>query len=549
MTVNGIRSCVLAASFLPVLLLAQQLESSASGVVVNSATGEPIRQAVVSVHCFASRTSEPPDSNRTNLDKEVFTDSAGAFRFDAIPPRLCFFTIQKPQFAPVREDEEQGITRVDLTTSKEGLRFRLLPLGVITGKVVDQNGQPVYRANVVCLSVSIQTGMREIRINRSVTTDDRGIYRFSNLERGKYFIQATGLAGATALFAGDTTPMHLVNESFAPVYFGGGNSMESADPIEIEAGTKTQANFSVDIEQAYKVRGSLTNFASRRTAVFELWSGEENVSPARVSINGDTGRFEILDVLPGSYLLHAKQGNATGELLLTVKDSDIDGLSISLTNPTKIPVLTRFINPAKTVSVGNREVERKGYCAPSLFPVSKRNKADSGIPILEERVDGLVLENVSPGKYQVGIQCSAGYATSASSGTQDLLRNPEIVVQPGTSPSPIEITAVHGGSTLHGTVTSKDAIPTTRAAVLLVPQFPTSNGPQVSEIYRDPSGNHAYNFFFSDLAPGNYIVYAFSRNEGIEFHSSQFLQSLPKGTPVRVESDEPVSVTVTEFVR
>ena len=553
MLVSSIRNCAWAACLLPALLLAQKSQISVSGTVVNLSTGEPIRQALVRIFCFAHRPNEPLDQIATsfpkeNFSKEVFTDFSGTFRFDALPAGNCTVQGQKPQFTFVQE-HVKARNSMEMA-SVEGLRLGLSPLGVITGKVVDQQGQPVYSANVIALSMEVRDGLRQINTRRNVSTDDRGVYRFWNLQPGKYYIQATGLAGRTSLFAGDASPVQLIAENFAPVYFEGGKSLESAHPIEIQAGTQANANLSVNIERAYKIRGSLTNFVPHRTVQFELGTGEESNFPGRVNVNADTGVFELLNLVPGSYSLHAKQEDTTAELLVTITDSDMEGINLSLASPVDIPVLTRFTNTPKATPVSDEEEEPMsvGSCMP-LLPSGSRNRAHIGLVDLPNHAEGQALRNVLPGKYHVQIECAGGYAISALSGTQDLFVNPDLVVQPSTIPPSIEITAVHGGSNLQGTVASKEATSLEQVMVLLVPQFPNGYGPQLIQGFRSNGGKEEYQFQFFNLAPGNYIVYAFSNNTDIEFRSSQFLQSLTGGTPVYIESNKPASVTITEPIR
>jgi hypothetical protein len=205
------------------------------------------------------------------------------FRVDGLAPGHYQITAKKPQFT----SQTTSTADLDLTSSKDNVRLSLVPLGVITGKVVDGKGEPVAFANVAMVKFAVSDGMRYITLDRHVQTNDRGVYRFWNVEEGKFYVEATGFGGATSLFAGDTTPMYLADEGFPAVYFGGASTLGSARPVEMVAGAESLADLSVAMEHTYKIRGSLGNFVPRRGVTFQLSRGGDEVTPGRVNVRPD----------------------------------------------------------------------------------------------------------------------------------------------------------------------------------------------------------------------------------------------------------------------
>src|SRR5262249_3352388 len=128
-----------------------------SGVVVNSATGEPIQRALVRAVRFDSpkqaqaRERPVPAEPFTVM---TFTDAGGAFRFTGLAPGNYQVQAEKPQFTPQVDRKAPGW--IDLTTSLEGVRIPLAPLGVITGKVSDTEGQPLRGVNILALSARVE---------------------------------------------------------------------------------------------------------------------------------------------------------------------------------------------------------------------------------------------------------------------------------------------------------------------------------------------------------------------------------------------------------
>ncbi len=57
-------------------------------------------------------------------------------------------------------DQTADVQFFTLENSREGVRLRLSPLGVIEGKVVDQDGEPVGGVNIVAVTRAVQDGRR-----------------------------------------------------------------------------------------------------------------------------------------------------------------------------------------------------------------------------------------------------------------------------------------------------------------------------------------------------------------------------------------------------
>jgi uncharacterized protein (DUF2141 family) len=499
----------------------EQGQLSLGGMVINDKTGEPVRRALVQIIRFGSpeEFQKAGPEGYKPLTRSAFTDSGGEFHFNGLPSGRYTVTSQKPGFTFIPSTDKPGPSFVDLSASTEGVRVNLAPLGVISGKVVDQDGLPRIGVNVVALSVRIQDGLKQITSDRSVSTDDRGIYRLWNLTPGKYYIKAAGFGGATRLVAGDSNAF-AGDESFTPVYFGGGKTLDSAAAVEIGPGSEAQADLALTSEPAFKIRGTIRNFVPRRSVKFELVRGDDEASAVRATVNNDTGRFQLEVVVAGSYVLRATQDENTGETPVTVRSSDVDGVSLGLMPPVDIPVVARVI--------GNQG------CTARIQPVGRLSDQRNSFGKMSQESGGATaIRGVSPGKYRVLIQCFGGYARSAMSGSHDLAADPMLTVEPGVSPPPIEIAVSPGGGTIKG----KLAFDGPSATVLLVPQFSSATGPQVFNL---PNQRE---FQFAGLAPGSYLAWAFS-SDAIEFRNPEFLRTLSGGVVVRIDSDEEKEITL-----
>src|SRR6185369_10732380 len=70
-------------------------------------------------------------------------------------------------------------------------RIEMAPMGVITGHVFDDDGQPLGHAQVFALKASYEDGKRMLKTRPiNVMTDEHGAYRFFGLPPGRYYMAA-----------------------------------------------------------------------------------------------------------------------------------------------------------------------------------------------------------------------------------------------------------------------------------------------------------------------------------------------------------------------
>lgn len=548
MRFTRISALILAAGFLVWAEPQETPEYTLAGTVTNSATGEPVKRALITLITYdlerlppaAKREGRPLPKVKTF---STFTDASGIFRFAALPPGTYTCTAERPGFAPAVGAQRAPRTTVQLKASIENFAIALDPLGVITGKVVDEDGEPVRGVNVVAFTIRIDDGERIPQQARSVSTNDQGIYRLWNLRADKYYIKAAGRTGGTFLYAGDAVPRLATDEGFGPVYYGGGATLASAAPIDLAPGAEAQASLTVKMGPAHRIRGALANFVPGKTAQFELLNGDEDVATGSVALNEATGTFEIDNIVPGSFTLHVTQGaTGAGDVAVNVSDSDVAGVVVPLNSAVDIHMTTRLTEAPKPADPDRQVRQSPGFCTAWLRQVRRLRAPYSSM--LQEKSETAVIAGVLPGRYRVDIECNGAYVRSATWGTQDLLANPIVTISPDGQ-SPIEVQAVEGGGRVTGTVANASGGP----GVLLVPQFDNSSGPRMMVAFSGGDDSGARQFRFFNLAPGAYVVYAFSNWNEVEYRNPDFLKSLSGGVSVRVDENGEQKITIAEVIR
>lgn len=268
------------------------------GSVVNKVTGAPVKHAHVMYMKVASAAGES-SSVAGNTD----TDSGGQFTIQLTPGSYQLW-VEQPGF--VRQyygsqtpDGPQTMLALAPGQQERGLTLQIVPLGAISGRIFDEDGDPLQGASVQIMRFSYATGRRQLMPVSGTGSDDRGEYRAYGLPEGRYLLLATKREWPF----------------YAGLLYPGVSDIASATEISLpEGGDVTGIDFSLPKIHLVTVRGRLVspvaNFSDSQLQVV-LARREGNAASyfgrASAVINQTTGTFEVRDVMPGSYWLVAAQ--------------------------------------------------------------------------------------------------------------------------------------------------------------------------------------------------------------------------------------------------
>src|SRR3954462_13701069 len=156
------------------------------GRVVAADTGQPIRRALVRISAPELR-----ESRTTSTDPEgryEFRDLP-AGRYNVNASKGAFVTLSYGQTRPF----EQGrpLQLLDKQTV-EKIDFALPRGSIITGRVIDEYGDPVAAAQIAPMRMQFSPqGRRPAPSGRFVSADDVGEFGVLGLPPGEYFVSAT----------------------------------------------------------------------------------------------------------------------------------------------------------------------------------------------------------------------------------------------------------------------------------------------------------------------------------------------------------------------
>jgi protocatechuate 3,4-dioxygenase beta subunit len=318
------------------------------GRIVAADDGRPIRRAMVSISSTGMR--EP---------RSTATDADGRYEIAELPAGRYSISVMKPGFVTVsygqRRPNEMG-RPIDLADGQSADRIDLaLPRGaVITGRVVDEYGDPVANASVSALQFRFVNGERQLMGYGPGTfqTPDTGEFRLWGLAPGEYVVQARpNTAG----------PRQSDNASgYPPTFHPATTAATEAQLIRLEIG-QTVAGVDVVLSPIRTARLSGTTIdaegqpvrsgnvsAMQRSASMVMAAGFAQIRP--------DGTFSISGVTPGSYQLRAtlpRAGNALPMILtadVTVTGDDVSGIVLAPVRPVTIAGRITFDPPAHSLT-------------------------------------------------------------------------------------------------------------------------------------------------------------------------------------------------------
>ena len=326
-----------------------------SGRVLRSDTGAVVKRAMVRL------AGQDTRDRRT-----VQTDENGRYQFTDLQAGRYTVTVSKAGLIslaygqkhprqpalPIQVDAGRRLRNVDIA----------LPRGsVITGQVVDEDGEPMARAVVQVLRYVYRQGQRQIEPAGTDQTDDRGQYRVFDLEPGEYFVSVTlprrrggfggggpagrgarggrGGRGGGGLFGApdvveDSDPDAV---GLAPSYYPGVTMLRDAVPLTVALSQELSGvSFAAQLVPMARVGGMVfgpDGSPARGTQVVLTSAEVRGRTPGSTlagRVDGD-GYFEVSSVPPGRYTVQALagRGRRDREPVFASQEITVDGQDVT----------------------------------------------------------------------------------------------------------------------------------------------------------------------------------------------------------------------------
>lgn len=491
-----------------------------AGLVVRSGDGTPLRGAVVAL-VSRGRRAEPLNAR---------SDQEGRFAFRGVPPGSYRLLVERAGYAQ-QEFGQRALGRrgvaLNLSPGQRmtDLLFRMVPAGVITGRVFDELGEPVVGVMVVVLRRVYREGEPVFEGGESDRSDDRGEYRIFNLMPGKYVVSATPVGNLAGMGVRRRAGSKAAEEAYVPTYYPGVSDPETAAPLEISAGQELNGiDFTLIPQRTVRVRGRVIGAGADRGSAQVVLLPRSARTPMRGRAREDSverdGTFELAGVSPGSYILTAMRyeegATYSAREPLEVGGSDVEGVTLALT-------------PSGVLS-GKLVVEGGTLPEGRLFvrlqpddPVSRGGNARVG-------ADGsFQVRNISAGEYQVTVGgAPEDYFLKAVRRGTEVFANRTVPLAPETAG--LEVVLSAAGARVEGQVLTEENLPASGVTVVLVPPRELRHW---RAAYRTATTDVAGQIVLRGIPPGDYTVFSWDNDEGEVWMDPEFL-ALYEGKGQRV---------------
>ena len=517
------------------------------GRVLAADSGAPLRRAQVRLASQDIRTA-----------KNATTDTEGRFEFTDLPAGRYSLTVSKAGYLTLQYGQRRPLEPgkpLDLAAAQVLDKTDvLLPRGgAVTGRIVDEYGEPLADATVQALRYQYVGGQRQLApAGRTAQTDDLGQYRIFGLPPGDYYITAATRtpmaaiqAAATVVVAppqggpADAAAMGLqaaqaMREAlggsddeltgFAPTYYPGTATLSDAQRVTIGVGEESPGiSFSMTLAKLARISGTVVDSQGQA-----LTRGMVVIRPRRggamflrAGANGggvNGGAFTINGLPPGDYVLQVRTGGPGpgggpgfggpgradtefANVPVSVSGSDIDGIVIATSRgATVIGHVTfsggRSPNSAAAMQVAAVSTE------PDQMPIGPggfgaRVTADGTFELR-----GLI----GPSMFRIGNPPAGWTLKSVRLDGEDITDTPH-ELKGGETVSGLEIELSDKPTRLNGTVTNGQNQPIKDYAVVVFSDDSARWAPQ-SRFVRAGRPDQDGRFQITGLPPGRYLAVA-----------------------------------------
>jgi hypothetical protein len=294
-------------------------------------TGKPLRRAQVRL---TVDELIPPRTASTSND--------GRYEIRDIPPGRYTLRVQRSGYIALnygqrRPGEQARPLEIAANEVLEKVDFALSRMGIVSGRVLDELGEPIVGVTVWAMQPRYFDGRRKlVPTGGNARTDVTGHYRLLSLPPGDYVVMGT----TRETWPLDTDPKQVF--AYAPTYFPGTPASAVARRVKVGVGQETPGiDFSLVPGRTSKVSGNATSVSGRSLAGETVTMSQDIAGPttsmgpsvASAKVAGD-GTWTLSNVPPGEYRLSIRTPARGGEpaqeghLTINVAAADLEGLPL-----------------------------------------------------------------------------------------------------------------------------------------------------------------------------------------------------------------------------
>jgi hypothetical protein len=510
---------------------------SIKGIVTDAVTGTGLRKAFVRLRGSTAGKTYP-----------AVTDDAGNFVIEQVEPASYILEAERQGFIESQYGHTSGqVTQLRLTPGEKvtGINVKLMAQAVISGQVVDGDGEVWTHAQVGLNRVLSKRGKTYLQGYSGGAVDDQGQFRIGQLPPGKYYLSAEPDAG----WESRNRPIaNSTNSRLQSTWYPSARDVDASTPIILEPGQQL-SGLEIRLQHGtfYSIRGKVSGMGDIPAFPDRGPFATRSISAqlvSRVAANGyggvlrSDGSFEIQGVPSGSFEIYVSQGLPPihlGRATAQVNDQDVEDISIQLIAP-------RPVNGTIRIE-GSKALNPSGLSL-SLLPVEGGTWSQT--TALHD--DGsFTFALVGSERYHVRIQGNSPnlfYIKEIRYG--DIKSSDGIISISGAEANLVVDLSTNGArlfAKVKGVTEGNLPLPGGRVSASAAPQVvlvPETLGETCLGIVDQNGG-----FYFDNLAPGAYKLFAFEQVPDGLWEDPDFLKEIKnKAVDIRLSEEDAQSKEV-----
>ncbi|HEY4087105.1 MAG TPA: hypothetical protein VGM43_14260 [Bryobacteraceae bacterium] len=509
-------------------------DCAASGIVVNAVSGAPIPRAMVQGNPGGTATDAKGEWSITNQRCVLWVAQAS---------RPGFFN----GMDGVRGAGTPKSVALTSGSPVTGIRIELTPEAIVSGTVLNADGDPVAQAQIRLMRAMVVNGYLVLTGAQNGNTDQQGNFRIDHLQPGR-FIACAGSASQVFPVGGGEP---LV---YPEACYPGPPDQGPSVAMPLDAGKEARISLTLRAQQAVHVRGVVQGAGGGRGNVnlMKVASDEQRpgvpagmmvigmVSSARPGQIQRDGTFDIANVAPGNYIATARipmQGGGgpgrgmapTATARITVGNSDVNGIQLTLQPPAAVNGTVRYDladgPPAPQAQPANGDQQFQGRVPGVTVNLMPAQPGIGGAGQLKWDDSHLAFNwpEVQPGSYTLNARVAGipgAYVKSATLRGQDVLTQSFPVDAPT---GPIEIVVSDDAGTFQANVVDADGHPAAAGIVLK----PASGRPLTGRAGDDGVAT------IQSVPSGEYSAWAFDNISQVPWNEGDWMAQ-HAGSPIHV---------------